>query len=327
MLESFAEASVSDFERADLGPLSFQAAKADLDRLIQFVNEVVAQVDPELLPDLKLQAFRDTLFSLYNDFVSVKQFEPDPQSMEPFKARDAIVNKFRTRHDDLFTYFAPFVASASRPSAMLADARIQAQRATHTLIEFEKQKRTEIEELVRDLRDLATKAKEAAQETGVATHSGIFADVANHHEQLAKIWLSVLICLVLITVGAASWSLVWTFDNRTLLASFTAIPAAQFAIAKILIASLLFSSIVWSARMYRARRHNVVVNRHRQHALSTFETFVKATADQETKNAVLLQTTQSIFAPQPTGYMSEDSETAGTTKIVEIIRSFAESKK
>ena len=71
----------------------------------------------------------------------------------------------------------------------------------------------------------------------------------------------------------------------------------------------------------RAHRHNEVVNRHRQNALSSFETFVAAArADEQTKNAVLLEATRSIFALQPTGYDSTDAESAGSSQLIEVMR-------
>jgi hypothetical protein len=82
----------------------------------------------------------------------------------------------------------------------------------------------------------------------------------------------------------------------------------------------LFAGVVWMGRIYRAHRHNYVINKHRQNALSTFETFAKAAADEQTKAAVLLQATQSIFSLQQSGYLSQESESAGYPQVLEIIR-------
>jgi hypothetical protein len=72
--------------------------------------------------------------------------------------------------------------------------------------------------------------------------------------------------------------------------------------------------------MYRSQWHNHVVNKHRQNALSTFETFVKAASDEQTKNAVLIQATQCIFSQQPTGFVAHDSDGAPSPQILEIVR-------
>ena len=86
---------------------------------------------------------------------------------------------------------------------------------------------------------------------------------------------------------------------------------------------MLVTSLVWTGRVYKAHRHNYVINKHRQNALRTFEAFVKAAKDEQTKSAVLLQATQCIFSPQPTGYLTHEAEPSGSPQILEIIRSMA----
>jgi len=68
------------------------------------------------------------------------------------------------------------------------------------------------------------------------------------------------------------------------------------------------------------------VNQHRQNALSTFETFVKAAADDQTKGAVLLQATQAIFTPQVTGFIAQESDSGGPAQVLEIFRSASSGK-
>ena len=79
--------------------------------------------------------------------------------------------------------------------------------------------------------------------------------------------------------------------------------------------------------MCKAQLHNYVVNKHRQNALSTFETFVKSTDDNDTKNAVLIQATRSIFSPQHTGFSAQEGESSTSPAIHEIIRNVIGSSK
>ena len=64
---------------------------------------------------------------------------------------------------------------------------------------------------------------------------------------------------------------------------------------------LLFALAVFM-KVFSAERHNCIVNRHREVALSTFQTFHEGTSDHDTRNAILLQAASAVFAPQPTGY-------------------------
>ena len=87
-----------------------------------------------------------------------------------------------------------------------------------------------------------------------------------------------------------------------------------------MILSILLFAIGVAARDYRANRHNQVVNRHRATAIETFELFTKGTADEQTKNAILVKATEAVFQPVGTGYQSKDAEPAPNSTIVEILR-------
>ena len=71
-----------------------------------------------------------------------------------------------------------------------------------------------------------------------------------------------------------------------------------------------------------------MVNKHRQNALTTFETFSNASgSDTQTKNAVLIEATHTIFSNQQTGYMTADKDQESSSKIIEIIKGTASVKK
>ena len=93
-------------------------------------------------------------------------------------------------------------------------------------------------------------------------------------------------------------------------------------VSKLAVVTLGSISLNIIMKNYSACRHNMTVNRHREHALSTFEFFVNAAAhDPETKNAVLLEVTKVIFSPANSGYLkgAQDSNSGGMN-ILEIIK-------
>jgi hypothetical protein len=94
----------------------------------------------------------------------------------------------------------------------------------------------------------------------------------------------------------------------------------QLAISKLIVLSVLYFAIIWGSRNYSAHRHNVVINKHRQNALSTFQAFVNAAEDKATKNAVLLRSTETIFSPNASGYLTKGSEKQSTPQILEIVQ-------
>ena len=96
--------------------------------------------------------------------------------------------------------------------------------------------------------------------------------------------------------------------------------AIQVAVAKLVLFSFVYYVLVWLVRMYRAAAHNEVVNRHRFRAMRSFEKFVAATKDEQTKQAVLLRATESIFVHQSSGLTPELGRETGASQWLEIVR-------
>jgi hypothetical protein len=89
----------------------------------------------------------------------------------------------------------------------------------------------------------------------------------------------------------------------------------------LILITLLSTALIFCIRNFSAMMHNLIVNRHRQTSLTTFEIFVPGTSDPVTKNSVLMQSTQAIFAPQPSGYLKTDQEMPQMNQVTEIVRS------
>ena len=83
---------------------------------------------------------------------------------------------------------------------------------------------------------------------------------------------------------------------------------------------VLFYGLTICSRNYRAQAHNYIINKNKQNALSTFETFVNASSNEEIRNAVLLQTTKAIFSNPQSGYLKEDGSSDDSAHIIEIIK-------
>lgn len=82
----------------------------------------------------------------------------------------------------------------------------------------------------------------------------------------------------------------------------------------------LAAATIWCGRLYKAARHQSAINKHRANALRTFQAFSKAASDDAARNAVLMETTKSIFAITPFGYLENESAPDGGLKIVEVVK-------
>ena len=126
-------------------------------------------------------------------------------------------------------------------------------------------------------------------------------------------WLVVSAILALATLWLA-WQMAGQVADRTLT------DAIQFVAARIILFGVLSYALVSAVRTYRAEAHNHVVNAHRHHALSTFETFTAASSDDTTRNAVLMQTTHCVFSHRPSGFGQCEDDAAPQSQVLELTR-------
>lgn len=193
--------------------------------------------------------------------------------------------------------------------------------------------RSKAEDLLGEIQEFKKASQDATRELGISQHSIHFKNQADEHWRWSFAWLAAAAVAVAATTffGWANYEHADQLLTDARNGRIKDLPNGlllQIAVAKLIVFSLALSATVWCAKVYRSHRHNYVVNRHRQNALSSFQTFVTSAGDDaQTKNAVLIQATQSIFAQQPTGYVSAEGETAGPTQLIEMVKTVSQSTK
>lgn len=173
-----------------------------------------------------------------------------------------------------------------------------------------------------------TEVRKAAGEAGVSQTSVHFNAEAIEHNDAARKWI---FAIGAVTAALLLFSL---FGGTLLRWAGTAEPSPdsqtilhiKYLTQKGIVMFCLIFGLILTVRNYAAAKHNYVVNKHRNNALRSFQTFVASATDDQTKNAVLIQATQSIFSPQPSGYVRTDGENSPSSPIVEIIRSVGKTK-
>jgi len=242
-----------------------------------------------------------------------------------------LIKDIRNSYGTYFRELAPIISFSSLTSAgreqleketvkVFDDLQLQAKNQAKGFEGKLAEELLKVSNLRNEIEQTVEKAKQAAEEVGVVQHAIHFKQEADDHKSAANRWLWVTSLLGLLTLALAIGSIVLYFSN---LPSWSTSQSIQLAVSKVIIFSVLFYGLVGSARIYRSHRHNYVVNKHRQNALSTFEAFAKAARDEQTKSAVLLQTTQCIFSPQHSGYISQDSDAGNYSSVLEVIRGIA----
>ncbi|MER3328668.1 MAG: hypothetical protein RIF34_03740, partial [Candidatus Kapaibacterium sp.] len=174
----------------------------------------------------------------------------------------------------------------------------------------------EIDQSKERIDNILKSVEEDSKKIGVGKYSNLFFEESRLNTVASRIWLA-LIALAVVGIWIIAY---YFFDTLKTLDLTDTQQVIQFSIFKItLLGSLLYIISILKVN-YNAQRHNQTVNKHRHNALLTFEAFTSATEDENTKNAVLLEATRTIFSNQRTGYLKEDKETDNNT-IIEYIKS------
>lgn len=179
----------------------------------------------------------------------------------------------------------------------------------HKLLKQLEKKRDEADEII-------SKARSAAALAAVSSHAQHFADEADRRGTESKKWLvTAILAAGLSIIGAGCFFLLPVPSGANMV---------PYVAGRMFILSILVFATVWSGRNYRALRHLQMVNTHRSISLRTFEAFVDAAeGNVDVRNAVLLETTRSIFSSIPTGFLeSKDSGGEVQSHWIEIAKSF-----
>lgn len=316
--------------RKDLGTeLDFEALRLSMMEL-QSVASLFTKEALEKLPTAALIAVSSASGGLVTRLTELADFgvgwvQQRFPGKSPLDIHEKIVNEFDTAGDAFLVQAAPIVAIVfAEQGATNTDA------AARVALEWrERLSRAEadIEQRGADIQKVLDASRKAAEEIGISRHAQHFAKAADEYSRGARMWLWVTALSFAVTVAAAIANLFFSLHPQSALDSVGK-ATIQLIAAKLILLSVLATVTVWCGRMYRAQRHNTIVNQHRRNALSSFEAFAQSTDDVQTRNAVLLQATQSIFSPQQSGYIAQEGvEQAGAPQLVELVRTIATPQK
>ena len=307
---------------------SFVESVPYFERIFALINEV-RELDTEGIPKNLIVVLKNNVEKAANLFDIVLNFDAKMDG-NPAQARDQLVGEIPTMYEEIYGPIKNVLGYSSNDSEFLSNRTKQADIALKELNDARAAVQTLKGKIETDTEEILKSMREAAGKTGVSKHSTNFASEAGHHETTAKWWMGGTIALgglALLFAAFNAWISKWV--NNFLFPDLSAAPnieeTIQVGLTKFLIFSILIFGMTWAAKNYRAHRHNFVVNKHRQNALTTFETFASATEDEETTNAVLLRTTDAIFGHTSSGYSSGESEKVGGAQIMEIVRNSTKS--
>ena len=331
---NFDETDLSNLKRTDLSGAGFSFEPVHQDLLIVY----------EMLQEI-LTSPREWLLNLPQGTVKsvgtyLQEFGEKRQAIVDFNASGE--NPSGT-HTDLLQEISKFCDSVKK-----ALIQIIAYLKSNQVEEFESEIKVTVANAVEDLSIEVNRTKEindkAAMELAkkqsevdrlklelenelrkksISSHEKVFADQADKHQTGAWIWLGVTVILTL-GFGYIFWELLKYLEPTE-----SQLPAIlQNLFTKGFFLSLIYLLLNRSIKNYTAEKHLETVNRHRQNALATYEAFAKAAGEnQETRDAVLLASTDAIFDANQSGYLSiRTSRPDSSGPIQQIVRAVTPNK-
>jgi hypothetical protein len=299
---------------AKWGPISFEPARRDLELIVSMATHL-STLPIDILPDNVAEAIATALEVCRDNIKKLLAFDlKQPGNINQLQQQ--IISETTAYAQQLLVAaqgWIPFLAyqrgDVQRNITELTQA---VQRAGQVLTEAQasaSHTREEIDQIV-------AAAREASASAGVGVFTSDFAGEAKTLQEDANRWLwgtlTFAALTLLFALATAFVPIQRDVGNAQLI---------QYMSSKFVILVTLLTATVWCGRLFKAVKHQVATNNHRANALKTFQAFIKASSDDATRDAVLLETTRSIFAIAPSGYLdtSESTPDAGT-KIMEIFK-------
>jgi hypothetical protein len=302
------------YREKELGAMNFREAGPQIDRLVEFYREI-NEADLTLLPYKIIGKLVNQAASLVTLLDRIAGFRLTDSNAS--QTRTQLINELEQANDTQFTALAPIVA-------FLRTSASEQQKLSRTLTNYVVEAQKNIESLKVEGENFKRKAEStlkaietASAEAGISKNSLHFERQAAEHKSAAKLWL----CLSILSIVSGFGVVYILFvEKKPELATF-AVSQTIFAVtSRLLTVSIVYTAIYSSIKNYATNRHNYIVNRHRQNALSTFQTFVEAAgSEKDVRNTILVQASQSIFVPQTTGY-TEVNDGGQMINPVEVVK-------
>jgi hypothetical protein len=292
----FKEADVEELKRSDLGPLSFDAFSEKVTRTLDLYRSLL-DCDLSNVSFAKLSEITSAGNAAKTILENIRLFEVTQQN--PSGERQHIIQRLLDQWEIDFAAVTPVLAYATKSSA---DFQRLEREARGTLSELNTSKSTfkvQTDGILGQMSTALVQVQDAAKKAGVSKHTVHFKVEANTAKLVAIAWLSVAVALA---VAIVCYVVFHVEPTLAMLINPTAIELVKESLPRLLVFFVLSFGMIWAAKNVSASTHNFVVNRHRQNALASFETFVEGASGKEVKDAVLIQATSAIFSPQDTGY-------------------------
>ena len=272
-------------------------------RTIQIIKSVLDSPHRIYLAYQHIKAARACAEQIKRIFQEIYDFTLT-DTPNPRQKREKLQSALSQQYDTLYSTFSAFLMAGDwetraqafttdvdfKVTARLSDVDKKLNELQQQATYFQNTVQVEIDSKLSRVDGKIGEIEKSTAKLGVAKHAVHFQKEANRNKASSNQWLRGVVLSSIAIVGIVIWNVASLPSDVV-----SAIPRAVSV-------AFLWTIAAWCSKNRRAEEHQYTVNQHKANSLSSFETFIAASGDQETKNAVLVSATNNIFGHQPSGY-------------------------
>ena len=320
LLKRITEVPVDDLtHNKDWGSINFDSAKFHFESIYEICN-TFQNLPIEKLPLRIINEILEKTNSITELIRKIQEFKIDNDSRHPAEIRDEYLEEINIVSDEFYSCskHIPFLAYQN---GEVQDNIKEIKKIISDLNALLQKVKNDTDKQAREIDKTVKATKDAAASVGVAHFSDDFKAEADDASKSSKYWLLATICLYSFLFVFA----IYCFFFDTMVFTDTA-NIIQHVSSKVLIILILLVGAVWCGDQYKTLKHQQTENKFRYNGLRTFQAFVAATEDSNVRDAVLMETTKSIFRNNSTGYIKSDNynNSDSGVKIVEVVKNSAQ---
>lgn len=298
----------------EFGQYGFQEAVEPAQR----IKELYLQIATDILPRLSTHVADNLKSDASNVIASLNEilaYGNDHQG----RPRAVLIENLKTYYSTTFdNTIIPILFSHMR-SLDVSQSLAKMERIVEELQTKAIEQAADLEKKRETAESILADVRKTAAEQGVSQQAACFKAEADDHAMLADWWKYGTFVMVLVIFAAAVGSLF--LHKHPLLAPKTDFDSYQLIASKLILFGVLSYMLVLCSKNFMSHKHNAVVNRHRQNALTTFEALADAAADSKLRDVILTHASACIFSPQDTGYSKGAGSFSGSKSVIELIQS------
>jgi len=274
--------------------LTFHDYQEDFERLFGLVR-IFSDLPYELLPDAQLNQIIQAVTTASAHLASIDAFDSSTAN-NPQQTITSLGNQVKTHADAVTVQMAQWISYLAYQKGDVSSniSNLESAIERGEKLVGEAKERVEIEE--GEIKRIVQQAQDFAGDKGVTIFTQQFDTEAGNNREEAKNWLKGTISVFALTTIALS----------IFMYQLTGVGNWYEWLSRAALIGVLITAGTWCGKNYRILRHQETINRHKANGLKSFLLFRDAADnDEATRNAVLMETTRSIFAAPDSGFVPQ----------------------